>query len=204
MSETAQEQALAQRADELRRQLSGRDPESLAALTGTLLKEGAFHFALLGRALRLALPEFYVVDTGGAALPTFQQALVLYYFVTADGTPLAGRWVSFADLPGGRMYAPAFQGYSGNELVRAFGADVEAFRRACLASGGSPLEIAEAAYSFQALPRLPLAVTYWVGDDEFPSASKILFDASACHYLPIDACAILGGLLARTLQKRKN
>jgi hypothetical protein len=203
MGESVHQEALAQRVGELRQHLNGRDLKTLAALTGALLKEDSFHLNLLGKALRLALPEFRIVDAGGAELPTFLQALILYYFVTADGTPLTGRWVSFADLPGGRMYAPAFQGYSGNELVKAFGVDVEAFRRACLASGGSPLEVAEVAYGFQALPRLPLAVTYWVGDDEFPSTSKILFDSSACHYLPIDACAILGNLLTRTLQKHR-
>ncbi|MGQ9834180.1 MAG: DUF3786 domain-containing protein [Candidatus Villigracilaceae bacterium] len=83
-----------------------------------------------------------------------------------------------------------------------FGWNVEAFRQACRLNGGVPLEIGEAAYRFEGLPRLPLAVTYWVGDEEFPSASKILFDASAWHYLPLDACAVLGGLLAKRLQKR--
>jgi len=203
MGESDHQQALAQRVDELRRQLCGRDLKTLAALTGTLLKDNSFHFTLLGRPLRFTLPEFRIVDAGGAELPTFLQALILYYFVTADGTPLTGKWVSFADLPGGRMYAPAFQGYTGNELVKVFGADVAAFQKVCRASGGSPLEIADVAYGFQALPRLPLAVTYWVGDEEFPSTSKILFDSSACHYLPIDACAILGSLLTRTLQKHR-
>lgn len=203
MGEVASKQALARRVEELRLQLRSRDPEKLAALTGALLKGETFHFALLGKPLCLAWPDLCAFDAAdGREQPTFLQALVLYYFVTADGAPLTGNWVSFADLPGGRVYAPAFQGYSGNELVKTFGLNVEAFRQACLLNGGVPLEIGEAAYLFEGLPRLPLAVTYWVGDEEFPSASKILFDASACHYLPIDACAVLGGLLAKRLQKR--
>jgi hypothetical protein len=42
-------------------------------------------------------------------------------------------------------------------------------------------------------------VTYWLGDEDFPSSCKILFDASASHYLPIDGSAILGSMLVRKL-----
>jgi hypothetical protein len=59
--------------------------------------------------------------------------------------------------------------------------------------------IGSASSIFQALPRVPLMVTYWLGDEDFPSSCKILFDECARHYLPIDACAVLGGMLARKL-----
>jgi hypothetical protein len=196
--QTAQQQALARRADELRIKIRGRDPEKLAASSGAVFENGIYRLDLFGKPLRFSFPECQALDAAsGAVLPTFLQALLLYYFVTADGTPPARKWVSFADLPGGRMYAQAFQGYSGNEVVKVFGLDVNAFRQACESCGGARLEMGEAAYQFQALPLLPLAITYWPGDDDFPSTSKILFDASACHYLPIDACAILGGMLTR-------
>jgi hypothetical protein len=42
-------------------------------------------------------------------------------------------------------------------------------------------------------------LTYWLGDEDFPSSCKVLFDESASHYLPIDACAILGGMLTRKI-----
>ncbi|NJC95606.1 MAG: DUF3786 domain-containing protein, partial [Anaerolineae bacterium] len=60
-------------------------------------------------------------------------------------------------------------------------------------------EWGSASFVFQALPRLPLMVTYWLGDEDFPSACKIMFDESASHYLPIDACAILGGMVAKKI-----
>lgn len=198
--QAAQQAALARRAEELRLTLQNRAPDALAAKSGAVYKNGVLRLALFGQPVELAWPSLQAVEgADGKSLPTFVQALLLYYLVTADGAPLTGRWVSFADLPDGRMYATAFQGYSGDLLVKTFGLDVDAFRRACEFCGGSCLELGECAYLFQALPRLPLAVTYWQGDDDFPSASKILFDAAACHYLPIDACAVLGGMLARKL-----
>lgn len=196
----AQQAALARRADELRLTLQGLDPTALAARSGAVYENGILRLALFDQPIHLVLPDLEIVDgVSGKALPTFIQALLLYYLVTADGTPPAGEWVSFADLPNGRIYAAAFQGYSGDVLVNAFGLDVDAFCRACESCHGSRLDLGECAYLFQALPRLPLAVTYWRGDEDFPSASKILFDVSAYHYIPIDACAILGGMLARKL-----
>ena len=40
---------------------------------------------------------------------------------------------------------------------------------------------------FRAVPRLPLLVTYWLGEDEFPSNAKILFDSNSGEP-PADRC----------------
>jgi hypothetical protein len=132
-------------------------------------------------------------------LPDFQLAMLMYYLLTADGAPLTGRWVSFADLPDGRVYDTAFQGYSGDVIAKAFGLDLNGFKSACGKTGGASVEVGSASFIFQALPRVPLMLTYWQGDEDFPSSCKVLFDESASHYLPIDACAILGGMLTRKI-----
>ena len=129
------------------------------------------------------------------------QAVLAYYFYTSDGAPLTGQWISFADLPDGRMYNSAFQGYSGDELVKAFGLNVDGFKLACERYGGTVTSVGDAAFIFYALPRLPLLVNYWCGDEDFPSSCKILFDSSVSHYLPTDVCAILGSMLTRKIIK---
>ena len=134
-------------------------------------------------------------------LPLPFQAVLAYYFHTSDGTSLTGQWVSFADLPDGRMYNSAFQGYSGDEMVKVFGLDMDAFKSACEKSGGVATPSGDAGYIFYALPCLPMLVNYWCGDEDFPSSCKILFDSSASHYLPTDVCAILGSMLTRKVIK---
>jgi hypothetical protein len=135
--------------------------------------------------------------------------LLLYYFHTADGAPLARQWVSFSELPDGRFYNHAYQGYSGGELARTFGHDLQAFQTAALSQGGEALPpgihgMAGAdAYRFWALPRVPLLAVAWPGDEDFASTYQILFDAAASHYLPTDVCALLGGTLARRLIAQK-
>lgn len=199
---------LALRVDELRAALRLVPANLLAERTGSTYHalnpgRGEFRLSLFDSPLVVSFPELVAYQTNSEPCPPHIQALVIYYFHTADGTTLAREWVSFADLPDGRIYDHAFQGYSGNEVVKAFGLDVEGFKRACEKAGGRPENFGDAAYAFQALPRLSLLVNYWCGDEDFPSTCKILFDRSLSHYLPTDVAAILGGMLARKIAGRK-
>jgi hypothetical protein len=197
----------ARRAAELRSELLTVPVALLAARTATVYGagengSGEFQLALFGSEVRCSYPDFNFSSAAGVALAEFQQLLLLYYFASADGTALSGRWVSFADLRGGRMYARAFQGYSGDEIVKAFGEDLPAFRSACeQVHGQAEPGVGDAAYTFQALPRVSARFVYWQGDEDFPSSCKILFDAAATCYVPIDACAIIGSTLARKIIK---
>lgn len=160
---------------------------------------GEFHFSLLGRSVVLTYPDFRALTATGDSLPAIKQALLFYYFLTSDGTDPVGQWISFAELPEGRIYASAFQGYTGDSLAKHFGLNIDLFHSACRTSGGHPLEMGNAGYLFTSLPKMPLVVVYHLGDEEFPSACKILFDASASHHLPAEACAILGNMLAQQI-----
>jgi len=198
----------ASRVDELRSTLRLQDPELVAVRSAVSYLtlgpgRGELHIPLFGDVRIFSFPELNGYNNQDEPLSDFQQAMFLYYLQTADGTPLTGEWVSFADLPDGRMYNAAFQGYSGNEVVKTFGFDLNGFKNACLKARGEPVDIGSASYVFQALPHVPLMLTYWLGDEDFPSSCKVLFDGSAGHYLPIDACAILGSMLTGRVIRAK-
>lgn len=198
--------ALATRVDELRESIKQVPAGLLAERTGASYQasdsgRGEFRLSLFDSPTVVTYPGLVGVNTTDEELPLPLQAVLAYYFHTSDGALLTGQWVSFADLPDGRMYNSAFQGYSGDELVKAFSLDVEAFQAACERGGGVAAPFGDAAYIFYALPRLPLLVNYWRGDEDFPSSCKILFDKAVSHYLPTDVCAILGSMLTRKLLK---
>lgn len=192
---------LATRVNELRLVVQKLIPENIANLSGSeyLREEEEIHLSFWDSALNVTLDGYIVRNSDGNELPSFLQTLVLYYLSIADGTLPSGRWVSFAELPNGRIYDRAFQGYTGNELVKIFGLGVDSFKTACVASEGVHVEVGGEAYVFWAFPRVPILVNYWVGDEEFPSSCKLLFDDSVSHYLPTDACAILGSILTRKI-----
>lgn len=195
---------LADRVDELRTALRPQDPELVAVRSGASYRmlgpeRGELHVPFWGNVCILTWPELRGYDALDEPVPVFPQAFLLYYLLTADGTPLANKWVSFAELPNGRMYNAAFQGYSGDEVVKSFGLKLDSFKHVCHVAGGQQVEMGSASFIFQALPRVPVMLTYWLGDEDFPSSCKVLFDSSACHYLPIDVCAILGSMLTQKL-----
>jgi hypothetical protein len=203
---------LAGRVEELRLCLQSSNPVKLAEqsavefqLSDTDNSHGEFRLEMFSRPIRISYPEYKVQDAAsGAELPTYLQAMLFYYLVTCDGTPGSGQWIAFSELPDGRFYAQAYQGYTGHPLARAFGEDLAAFSQAAEScSGERRYAFGDVAYAFQALPRVALLVVLWQGDEDFPSTCQVLFDAAISHHLPTDACAILGSQLTRQLIKAK-
>ena len=194
-----------QRLEVLRAALADADPAWVARACGAqYAPEGQLCLSFWGRPIRITYPEWIAYPEGGEEpLSSFEQALLLYYLTTADGEPLSEEWIAFSDLPDGRFYNQAFQGYTGQELRRAFGDDRASFEGAAQALGGARYPLGDAAYAFQALPRVPLMAVFWQGDEDFPCTYQILFDTVASHYLPTDAYAILGSTLTRRLIKAR-
>lgn len=196
----AWEQSMLRRIGELVEQLEPRSPEELAGLCGGQVRDGQLQLDYWGERIALRWPELEAHEVGrGKACSTFDRAIALYYLASADGAPVAGRWIGFRELPEGAFYHQAFQGYSGNRLVQHFGADQGAFADACERVDGQPLSEFGSAFSFRPFARIFLAAVLWPGDDQLPSRASILFDAAASHYMPTDGLAILGSGLASRL-----
>lgn len=197
---------LGTRLAELRKLLEDKNPEDLASRSGTIYKSidqesGQFHTQLWDRNIVFTFPDFVASDEQTLdVLGASSQALLLYYFVTCDGAPASAQWVSFSELPDGRFYNQAYQGYSGGRLAQVFKNDLEALCQVSENLGGKRVYLlGDAAYEFQVLPMVSLLVVTWQGDEEFNSSYQILFDAAVSHHLPTDACAILGSNLTNRL-----
>ncbi|MCI0520599.1 MAG: DUF3786 domain-containing protein, partial [Chloroflexi bacterium] len=161
---------------------------------------GEFRFLLWGRETVLEYPLFKARDgETGRELDALSQALLVYYFHTCDGAEAERSWISFTDLPDGRFYTQAFQGYTGGELARTFGNEITLFEAAAQKAGGRHFPLGNAAYYFPFLPKAHILTVCWLGDEEFPSSFQVLFDAAAAHFLPTDAWAIAGSVLTRRL-----
>lgn len=200
---------LSARVDELRHNLQQRSPQRTAFNTAAHYTEhsanaGIFEFNFWGTPTQLVYPACKAQDIAtGYELPVSFQAFILYYFNTADGTPLTDRWISFSELQDGRFYTQAFQGYTGNQLAKTFDNELKAFQKAAQTTGGRPYSMGDAGFIFQLLPRVHLLALAWQGDEEFPSNYQILFNETVNHYLPTDACAIAGSMLTRKLIRAK-
>ncbi|MFN2189325.1 MAG: DUF3786 domain-containing protein [Candidatus Promineifilaceae bacterium] len=202
---------LAQRVEDMKARLGSLNPELLADRIGAVyapVEEGAGIFTLVywGREVTLSYPEFVCIDAeSGRELGLIDQAMLAYYLVTTDGTPLAGQWIAFSQLPDGTFYTQAFQGYTGGELAKAFGDEVDRFAQLGTAVAGNIPSTDDApgdkALAFQVLPNVRLLASCWLGDEDFPTSYRILFDAAAGRHLTTDAYAIMGSMLTKKIIK---
>jgi hypothetical protein len=197
--------ALLELCSQLRVKLQQRDPRELArkaALGIATDSDGSLTFfgEQLFEAFTIKVPAYNVFDCNGQPASLQSEMLWLHYLDRADGSPLTGRWVNLSEI-GGLFYQQAFQGYCGDELAAAWGSDIEGLRKSCLASSGWPLNgLADLAFEWRILPRLPLCLCYRLPAENKPAWATILFDAAANHYVAADVAAIVGKELADQLK----
>lgn len=183
-----------------REELRGRDPRQIALRSAMELQSGVLQCKFYGDTYTVSFPELEVrLQATQKVCGLNRSSMFYYYMLTADGAPLAGKWIAFRDLPGGMFYHQAYQGYSGDRLAKAIDNRIHVFERAAKSLNGIKLELGDAAFAFDALPRVRVAAVYYAADEDFPASANVLFDAAASHYLPTDALAGVGSALVDRL-----
>lgn len=158
-------------------------------------EEGAVEIPFLNRRYRVRPPDFAVsLATGGAEVPLTERILLLHYLQTASGAPLRGEWIGFAQVPGGEFYLPNFRARSVEGLVRKFAGRENALLAAGATLGGSAAGLGDVSVELPALPRVPVALVLWRGDEEFAPSGDLLFDAAVAEYLPVEDMVVLAGM----------
>ena len=66
-----------------------------------------------------------------------------------------------------------------------------------------PLDMADAAYTFEITPRIPVAVQFWDKDDEFSAEAKILFDKTISEQLSPDIVFCLTVEICKRIGEKK-
>ena len=186
-----------------RKRLERVQPSQLIQRSGcTLAPDGTYRLCFFWQDYAIHRSDFSVRHAkGGQETTSFIQALLLTYLNSADGTPPSGRWIAYRELPDGMFYANAFRGYAENRLVHDLNAvgGLERFRQAAMQLDGRAIDIGDAGYAFQVLPRIHLAAIYWDGDEDFDAQASILFEDSAIHYMSTDGLAVLGTHLVNAI-----
>lgn len=87
-------------------------------------------------------------------------------------------------------------------LGKLFSGDYAAFSLAMERLGGvfqGKLKAGGFVWLLKALPKIPLQIVYYDGDEEFPCEVQILFDKNAVHFMEFECLAFLEGCLVSAL-----
>jgi hypothetical protein len=125
--------------------------------------------------------------------------MVLYYLSKAIDIPLARRWISEKDLPGGETFFRGPHALSVDIVEEKYGDDPEGFIEAGKALGGTPVRFGDKSIAVDVLPRIPIIYILWAGDEEFPTRAGVLFDATIGSHFTLDIIWIMVNEVSRRL-----
>ncbi len=159
--------------------------------------ETGFRIGFLNRIYTVSYPDFEFSDPTESEMeiPIQEQILILHYMLAPNTVPPTGQWVSYREIPGASFYFSAFVKRAIDPLKKVFGSNPASLTNAAGHLSGTPIEPGDVGFEFSVLPKVPLQLVVYAGDDEFPPEANILFDQSIGEILPPEDIAWLAGML---------
>ena len=177
------------------------DPQEAAARTGTPFADGAFCLTLLGHPYRITHPEFSISGEGRTALKSLPaQTFLMRWLLEGKQTAGSRDFLTFREMPWGELYIQPFTGRVLKRAAFSFGTRLEAFRAACTAMGGLPLQAGDAGFEFILLGNYRLRMLLWAGDDEFPPSAQLLYSANFVDGFAAEDRVVAGDLLCNEIK----
>lgn len=189
-----------------KRDLEDKDPRLIAELSGADFEpdpEGGALLTLdfLNKRVALSWPALEFSFKGsGEEVPIQQQVLLLHYLNGCKGSRIFGEWIAYQEVPDGKFYLDAFMKRAKIPMVQAFGDQPELLTRLSAEAFGATLfDQGDFSVEIRALPKVPVALILWKGDEEFPPEGNILFDRSISYILSAEDIAWLAGMIVYPL-----
>ncbi len=163
--------------------------------------DGRFKIPFLTRTYMTSFPDFTFTDVNDAEaeVPIQEQVLILHYMNAMQKTPVSGKWIAYREIPGASFYYSSFVKRAIDPLKKVFGNNTGALPPAAEKTGGKIIDNGDVGYEFRVLPKVPLQLILWEGDDEFAPEANILFDETAGSYLSPEDAAWLAGMVVYRL-----
>jgi hypothetical protein len=164
---------------------------------------GDYTLCLWGDDYRIAAHRQEIASTTHGAMhhPYFNVFIISYLLFPQD-ISVVGEWISEKDFPGGATFFRGPHLLPTSVIAERYQNDLSGFSGRCQELGGTPLSLADRAFSFAIVPEIPVAVLYWSGDADFPSEAKILYDRSLIGSLALDVVYSLGVTICYRLAGR--
>jgi hypothetical protein len=116
----------------------------------------------------------------------FSRLAILRYLAGARNVPLTGRLVKTSEFKVTPTFFEGSHTLPLGDLAARYAADVEGFVARAGQFGGQRGSHGDASAVLFPLPRLPVTLILWRGDEEFSARSDLLFDSSCEQHVPAD------------------
>jgi hypothetical protein len=119
-------------------------------------------------------------------LGAFFRLSTVWYLAKARDILCADKLVKLQQVSGGEAFSRGSHVLPLDRVAMKYGRDREGFLERGKTLGGEEVKLAEAALRLHPFPRIPVVVTLWLEDAEFPPRADVLFDSTCEHQLPTD------------------
>jgi hypothetical protein len=158
---------------------------------------------LLNREYIVNLPEKKVLPAVGRPVEAgfTEELCILTYLINSKDLPVANKLKTAQELPEGQFFFRGLHKLATEELEEAFGKYPKRLYDVTDRFGAKRCDFGDASIELYVLPRIPLTVVIWRGDEEFGARASVLFDETAALQLPLDALWAAANLAIKTLAK---
>ena len=116
----------------------------------------------------------------------FFKLSVLWYLVSAKDIACTGRLVKLQNIKGGDIFTKGSHVLPLEPLAGKYGRNKEGFIDKGKNLGGELINLGDAGLRLFPLPRVPVALSLWLEDDEFPARADLLLDSTCDLQVPTD------------------
>jgi len=154
----------------------------------------------LNRMITISWPDLLFYQDSNKDVPIKERILILHYLNGSKGEDLTRELIAYQDIPSARFYLDAFNRRVKYPLINAFGDEPD--QLSLLAKelfGANISSIGDISVQIQALPRIPITLVIWRGDEEVSSDGTILFDTSIKDILSAEDISELTSMIVYPL-----
>ena len=130
-----------------------------------------------------------------------EELCILAYLINSQDLPVASKLTPAQALPGGQFFFRGPHKLATEKLEEVFGQRPERLYDVMDEFGAKRCKFGDACIELYVLPRIPLTIVIWQGDEEFGARASILFDETAAAQLPLDALWAAANLAIKALVK---
>ena len=166
------------------REIRERNPLHLCRLSGALFTEqggdaAVIQLQFLNRMITITWPDLSFSQDQKAEVSIKEKIIILHYLNGVKREQTGQEWISYKDIPSARFYLDAFNRRVKQPLMSAFGEQPDRLV-SCAKDlyGATASSFGDVSVIIQVLPKIPVALALWRGDEEFPPDAAILFDRS--------------------------
>ena len=187
------------------KEIRERNPLHLCRLSGALFTgqggdSAVIELKFLNRMITITWPDLSFSQDQEGEVSIKERIIILHYLNGVKREHRGEKWISYKDIPSARFYLDAFNRRVKQPLMGAFG-ELPDRLVSCAKElfGAAPSSFGDVSVVIQALPKIPVTLALWEGDEEFPPDGAILFDSSIQDILSAEDISELSSMIVYPL-----